>query len=108
VQLDDEVIPDVDLQSAGFDFELDSSVRSSECGVTTRIPTPDMTFASVLYCMVADHLGAGIFSQFREKVRSIENRLPPPDCEALRRSFRESPTHFKSSHWFAHMSGPAQ
>jgi hypothetical protein len=77
--------------------------QQSDCWVTTRIPTPDMTLASVLYCVVADHLGAGHFKQFAEKVESIQGRMPHPGFDALRRSLQTSSKHFKSSHWFAHM-----
>jgi hypothetical protein len=102
VQISDEAIPEDDLLSAGFDLKLEPS-EPNECWVTTRIPTPEMTLASVLFCLVADHLGAGSFRQFAENVLSIQDRLPTPGFEALMKSLRESPVHFKSSHWFAHM-----
>jgi len=103
VQLGDEGIPHDDLRSAGFDLQLNVPQQSNECWVTTRIPTPDMTLASVLYCLVANHLQTGIFRQFAEKISSIQDRLPHPVFEKLRMSFQESSVHFKSSHWFAHM-----
>jgi hypothetical protein len=101
VQLSDELIPNVDLNGAGFDLNL--SPQPSQCWVTTRIPTPDMTLASVLYCLVADHLGAAKFVQFSEAIQSIENRLPAPAFDSIKRSIGRAPLHFKSSHWFAHM-----
>jgi hypothetical protein len=108
VQLTDEPIAEGDLRSTGFDLELKLQEQSKQCCVTTRIPTPDMTLASVLYCLVADHLKGGIFSEFAERVHSIQNRLPGPCFDALKKSLQEPLVHFKSSHWFAHMREPTQ
>jgi hypothetical protein len=103
-QLDMELIPEHELRSTGFDLEITSPQEPNECWVTTRIPTPDMTLPSVLYCLVADHLGTDIFNQFAEKVHPmLEDKLPPPNFEALKSSLIESSSHFKSSHWFAHL-----
>ncbi len=102
VQLTDELIPLDDLRSAGF--ELPVPISANECYVTTRIPTPDMTLASVIYCLMADHLGAGAFSQFSESVESIQNRIPAPNFEAIKKSLDQFKAHFKSSHWFSHMN----
>lgn len=103
-QLSDEAIADGDLRSTGFDLTLKLPEESNERCVGTRIPTPDMTLASVLYCLVADHLGAAIFTQFANNVHSIEGRLPPLSFDAIKESLQRS-VHFKSSHWFAHMQG---
>ena len=104
VQLTDERIPEDDLRNTGF--ELNLPAQPNECGVTTRIPTADMTLASVLYCVVADHLGGSHFKEFDGKARSIQGRLPHPDFAKLRESLQKSSKHFKSSHWFAHMREP--
>ncbi|MGD0013020.1 MAG: hypothetical protein ABSD56_01140 [Bryobacteraceae bacterium] len=101
VHLSDEIIQDDELPSMGFRLGL--AVQPNECRVTTRIPTPDMTLASVLYCVVADHVGAGQFREFAEKVHSIQDRLSHPGFEALKQSLKIPLKHFKSSHWFAHM-----
>jgi hypothetical protein len=102
VQLTLEPIQESDLLNEGFYDKL-KLPRGRECWVTTRIPTPDMTFPSVLYCLVADHLGAGIFKKFSENVDSmLKDRLPAPNCDRLQASLRKSTSHFKSSHWFAH------
>lgn len=107
VHLSDEPIPESDLRNAGCDVKLTlPEASSNECWVTMKIPTPDMTLASVLYCMVADHLGAEVFRQFAENVHSIQDRLPAPGFDALKRSIQGSAIHFKSSHWFAHMREP--
>jgi len=91
-----------ELRSMGFDAELDVPQEHNECRVTSRIPTPEMTFPSVLYCLVADHLGAGIFKDFAEDVDPmLKEQLPHPDIALLKTSLRESPAHIKSSHWFA-------
>jgi len=108
VQLTYETIPENDLRSNGFDLQLKLQEPPSNCWVTTRIPTSDMTLASVLYCLVADHLGAGYFDQFAERVHSILELLPSASFDPLRNSIQNSSAHFKSSHWFAHMRDPAQ
>jgi hypothetical protein len=108
VQLSDEAIPDADLKSTGFDLEVQLPERSSQCWVTTRIPTAEMTLASVLYSLVADHLGEGSFGQFANDVHAIQERLPSPNFDAMKKSFQKSATHFKSSHWFAHMLDATQ
>jgi hypothetical protein len=109
VQLTAEQIPTDELRMTGFDLEVELPGQANECWVTTRIPTPDMTLASVLYCMVADHLGTHFFKDFAERVNSLQERLPRPSFDALlKKSFQKSPTHLKGSHWFAHMHEPAQ
>ena len=108
VQLTTERIPTDDLRNTGFDLELELPGQANECWVTTRIPTADMTLASVLYCMVADHLGTNFFRDFAERVHPVQERLPHPSFDVLKRSLEKSPTHFKGSHWFAHMHEPPQ
>ena len=104
LQLDSDTIPTDDLRELGVDIEkLRLPEAANECWVTTRIPTADMTFPSVLYCLAGDHLPEGIFSQFAQKSRSIQERLPILEFEELRKSLTLGPLHFKSSHWFAHM-----
>lgn len=102
VHLTDELIPEDDLRSAGC--ELSVPISANECWVATRIPTPDMTLASVIYCLVADHLGAVRLSQFAEKVESIQDQMPAPCFEPIRQSLHRSTGHFKSSHWFSHIN----
>ncbi len=105
VQLNHDFIPEHDLRAANasFDLELIPSSADDECLGTTRIPTPDMTLASVLYCLVADHLQPAIFEDFAERVHVIlQDRLPPPHFDSIKTSMNESTAHFKSSHWFAH------
>jgi hypothetical protein len=63
-----------------------------------------MTIASVLYCLAADHLPPTIFEKFTKDVQAIEGRLPTLNFDALRESLEGNRDHFKSSHWFAHMS----
>lgn len=103
VQLSDELIPEDKRQSARFNLAVLSSGLPNECWVTTRIPTSDMTLTSVLYCLAADHLGGGIFSQFAQRVDPIKDRLPAVRFDALKNSVEKSSVHFKSFHWFAHM-----
>ena len=107
LQLETEPIPRENLLTTGFDMDVTRPGCSTDCQVTTRIPTSDMTFTSVLYSLMADHLCAdkrdGIFHDFADSVKSIHERLPPLRFEALKDSFDKSFTHFKSPHWFAHM-----
>jgi hypothetical protein len=100
VQLLDEPIPDEDLRNAGFDVYIKPSRRSSNSRVTTRIPTPDMTLASVIYSLVAGHLPNGIFDQFAENARPIQIKLPCPSFATIHASLQQTPGHFKSSHWY--------
>lgn len=105
VQLTNQLIEEQhlhDIRATGFDLELTLPTGLPQCWVTTRIPTPDMTLASVLYCLVADHLECGIYREFAARVHSIQDRMPLPGFDALRTSIGKS-AHFKSSHWFAHM-----
>lgn len=92
----------VDLQDVGFNLDMDPLDDGNLCWVTTRIPTPDMTLASVLYCLVADQPNEGVFREFRTKVQPAQDRLPSLTYDALKDSVERS-SHFKSSHWFAHM-----
>jgi len=107
LQLTDEPIPQDDLEKTGFNLHLELPDQPNECWVTTRLPTPDMTLASVLYCLVADHF-ANFFGPFAERVQSIQEQLPQPSFEALKESLQDSSLHFKSSHWFAHLREPTQ
>jgi hypothetical protein len=106
MQLTWDFIPEEELRNANAAFNLElNPPASNSCWVTTRIPTPDMTFPSVLYCLVADHLEPPIFKDFASKVHPIlKEKLPPPSFEAIKRSLVESPGHFKSSHWFVEVS----
>lgn len=104
LQLDTDTIPANDLHELGMDTEkLKLPNAENECWVTTRIPTSDMTLPSVLYCLAGDHLPEPIFSQFAQKTRTIQDRFPRLEFEALKKSIAAVPPHFKSSHWFAHM-----
>lgn len=105
VQLTDEPIDAAGVRDINLDLEVKLPDEPNMCWVTTRIPTPDMTLASVLYCMVADHLGPGIFREFESRVLSIQDKLPRLGYAALKNSV-DSSLHFKSSHWFAHMVKP--
>ena len=108
IQLNCETIPEIDLQNTGFDLQLKLQDPPNNSWVTTRIPTSDMTLASVLYCLVADHLGPVVFKQFAKRVKSMLELLPRASFDPLRNSIQNSSAHFKSSHWFARMHDPAQ
>jgi hypothetical protein len=99
-QMIDEVIPR-NMSSLGAEIEPIAQPRSNQELVPSRIPTSDMTLASVLYCLAADHLDSGKFNQFATRVRGIQDRLPKLRFDALKTSLDAS-KDFKSSHWFAH------
>lgn len=103
VQLVDSLIPH-DLRTFGLDHTPRPPHQSNHEWIPSRIPTPDMTLASVLYCLAADHLGDERFAQFEERVRTIQDRLPVLRFDALKQSLGASKhlKHFKSSHWYAH------
>ena len=103
VQLTDELIAADDCLRGHIDFKMQKPTEQNECYVTTRIPTCDMTLASVLYCLAADHLGGAIFNQFAQKVDQLQDRLPPLRFDALKSSVQKTTLHLKSFHWFAHM-----
>jgi len=83
-----------------FDFAVDSSAVS--CFRDARIPTSDMTVASVLLCLAADHLGKPFFCQFRDKAIDLQPHLPQPAFALLKQSLTAEPQHLSSSHWFTH------
>jgi hypothetical protein len=84
------------------DLGIDSRVDKPETAIATRIPTSDMTVASVLYCLAADHLDPSIFEKFASAVHGIQGELPAVCFDHLQGSLDKNRTHFKSSHWFAH------
>ncbi len=89
----------IDVEGIEVDIELKLQDEPSLCCVTTRIPTSDMTLASVLYCLVADHLSEGIFREFEKRFLSIQDRLPRLRYAPLKDRIARS-GHFKSCHWF--------
>ncbi|HKW76716.1 MAG TPA: hypothetical protein VJN64_14390 [Terriglobales bacterium] len=104
LQLDSEMIPDDRLLELGLNLdEVRRESAARECWITTRIPTADMTFPSVLYCIAGDHLPEAVFTQFAQQSNKIRERLPVLDFAELKSSMESSPRHFKSFHWFAHM-----
>jgi hypothetical protein len=97
------VIPTIE-ETAEIKCELQFEHAAGRCFKNARIPTSDMTFASVLLCLAADHLGGQFFLDFRAKVLEIQKAMPQPDYEALRSSLADESTHLSNSHWFAHMT----
>ncbi|HMG11728.1 MAG TPA: hypothetical protein VK571_01000, partial [Gemmatimonadaceae bacterium] len=68
-----------------------------------RIPTCDMTFASVLLCLTADHVGGTIFAEFLERICELQQEMPQPDIGKLSDSLGAALTNVRSSHWFRHL-----
>jgi hypothetical protein len=68
-----------------------------------RVPTCDMTLASVLLCLAADHVGGGLFAEFLEKICELQNEMPKPNIDVLGHSLGTPVQDVRSSHWFRHM-----
>lgn len=68
-----------------------------------RVPTCDMTLASVLLCLAADHVGGGLFAEFLEKIYEFQKEMPQPNIDKLRHSLGVPVQDVRSSHWFRHM-----
>lgn len=104
LQFDTDMISAGEFQSIGFDTSaIQVPEEDNESWVTTRIPTADMTLSSVLYSVVADHLGTSRFVEFAKKTDALYGRLPTLDFGYLKKSLEKEFAHFKSMHWFAHM-----
>jgi hypothetical protein len=95
------VLDDVTAQEVEFEFDVKEAEVS--CFRDTRIPTPDMTFPSVILCLAADRFQKSFFSDFRNKTVDLQKSMPRPLFSSLSDSVKKEADHFCSSHWFAHM-----
>jgi hypothetical protein len=95
------VVPEESARKLAFEYQLDHSVPS--CFHRARIPTSDMTFASVLLCIAADHLEAKFFKEFLQSVIDIQAKMPLPPCARTRGSIVGTADQLRSYNWFAHM-----
>lgn len=89
-----------------LELPLEPVLQRSTCFREARIPTADMTFASVLLCLAADHLQdkPEIFTEFRRNVQLIQDKMPLPSSARTAKSIENcAGRHMRSSHWFAHM-----
>jgi len=68
-----------------------------------RVPTCDMTLASVLLCLAADHVGGGFFAECVGKICELQKEMPQPNIATLRQSLGSPVKDVRSSHWFRHM-----
>jgi hypothetical protein len=68
-----------------------------------RVPTCDMTLASVLLCLAADHVGGGLFAEFLAKICELQKDMPQPDINKLSQSLGAPVQNVRSSNWFRHM-----
>jgi len=74
------------------------------CFKNARIPTSDMTLASVLLCLFADHIKDEIFAEYKRRIREIQQAMPRPNYDAaMQDSLKADLTRLGSSHWFAHI-----
>ena len=67
-----------------------------------RVPTCDMTLASVLLCLAADHVGGPLFAEFFAKICDLQKELPQPNIDILCNSLGTPVQDVHSSHWFRH------
>jgi hypothetical protein len=84
-------------------FEYPRAHTDPVCFQRARVPTADMTLASVLLCIAADHFEDKFFLEFCSRVKSIQKKMPLPAFEKTRASLAGNPNELRSSHWFAHM-----
>jgi hypothetical protein len=68
-----------------------------------RVPTCDMTLASVLLCLTADHVGGGLFAEFLTKICELQKEMPQPNIAKLGASLGAAIQDVRSSHWFRHV-----
>jgi hypothetical protein len=68
-----------------------------------RVPTCDMTLASVLLCLAADHVGGELFAEFVTKICELQKEMPQPNIDKLGQSLGAPVQNVRSSHWFQHM-----
>jgi len=90
-----------------LEFTFPQDFAKAICFKFARIPTPDMTFSSVLLCLAADHMRTEFFREFMESVRDVHEKMPLPAFENLKKSIAKEPGHLRSFHWFAHMEEPS-
>lgn len=70
-----------------------------------RVPTCDMTLASVLLCLAADHVGGELFAEFFDRICELQKEMPRPNIDALGQSLGGGISDIRSSHWFRHVMG---
>jgi hypothetical protein len=68
-----------------------------------RVPTCDMTLASALLCLAADHVGGQLFAEFLAKICEIQKEMPQPNIVKLGQSLGNPVQDVRSSHWFRHL-----
>lgn len=66
-----------------------------------RVPTCDMTLASVLLCLVADHIGGHFFKAFFDTVCELQSSLPRTFAKELTQGVSAG-ENANSPHWFRH------
>ena len=86
-----------------LEFDIPNDVQNASCFKYARIPTPDMTFSSVLLCLAADHMRPEFFLDFMESVRDVHARMPLPAFASLQSSIAKERGHLRSFHWYSHM-----
>jgi hypothetical protein len=96
--------PDDEAEELKCEVHFTPTFDKGRCFQNARIPTCDMTLASVLLCLAADHLGVEFFREFKANVIEIQKSMPVPSYdEEMRKSLGGDLRRLSSSHWFAHL-----
>lgn len=90
------------IESLKLEFSLPNEAAAIVVR-SARVPTCDMTLASVLLCLAADHVGGAHFSEFFSRACDLQTEMPHPLIGKLRKSLGATPANLHSSHWFQHL-----
>lgn len=104
-QLCKDTVPLTPEEGRALGVKFTPEPPTSTCFRECRIPTSDMSFASLLLCVAGDHLSKDdeFFNKFLADVRREQVKLPKLTFASLKKSLTDQPDHFKSSHWYSHM-----
>jgi hypothetical protein len=93
-------MPPADSQSLEIQMPVAVAEPVLRCA---RVPTCDMTLASALLCLAADHVGGQLFAEFLAKICKIQKGMPQPNIVKLGQSLGNPVQDVRSSHWFSHV-----
>jgi hypothetical protein len=89
-------------ESEQLDMQMPAAVSPAVLRCA-RVPTCDMTLASVLLCLAADHVGGALFAEFLAKICEFQKEMPQPNIDKLGQSLGTPVQNVRSSHWFRHV-----
>lgn len=106
LQVTNRCIPLTDEEALELEFTMPAEAGDKVLRCA-RVPTCDMTLASVLVCLTADHVGGKIFAEFLESICALQGEMPLPNIGKLSASLGGPIINVRSSHWFRHALTPA-